>query len=492
MTVGHLHPYGAQVTGRNRHRLAASVALVALGAACGGGPQHQVAAQPRALPTITSVAPSVAPPLPASASAITPHPRSNAPIDRTPAPVIVDRGTDHVAIADSLIKYGRWLEWHHPDAALVPRAYARGSKLARTISADVAQMIRAQVRITEVDSAPMRYVVLSRLPNVVSFRQTEQLERRDLVDVRGRVVQHFGAATEHYIVSIMRFGPNSPWRLNDVDYQRPPVEVQLTSAPGPHGPRGDGELRGGRFRVGVEVPQASGPVTTDSGSRSLPRLVHYVSTPLAPGQPGGLGNVCNAGDSGADPPEIIFGWLYDVVAYTNDGRIISDTHECVPFPDTTNQSQPPPAPPLPDPPTIGDVWRAVALPRPIVGANPVSRGVTGLETRMWSGGAQTAVVAVTLGDIRVNGTARVVGYRFATDEGYLGSSAVAGDPSNPVAAHRFTTKGAHSLSVSTVWQATVNMTGVGGTVSIPLDINTAVLTVTVAYPVSEVRSRLVG
>ena len=105
---------------------------------------------------------------------------------------------------------------------------------------------------------------------------------------------------------------------------------------------------------------------------------------------------------------------------------------------------------------------------------------------------EIAVVAVTIGGVRVNGTARVVGYRFSTDEGYVGDSATAGDSESPAAAHRFATKGAHALSVSTLWRATVNMTGVGGTVAIPLDINTAVLTVTVAYPVTEVRSRLVA
>jgi hypothetical protein len=84
-----------------------------------------------------------------------------------------------------------------------------------------------------------------------------------------------------------------------------------------------------------------------------------------------------------------------------------------------------------------------------------------------------------------------VGYRFSTDEGSLGDSATAGDPSSPAAAHRFTTKGAHSLSVSSVWRATVNMTGAGGAVPVPIEIETAVLTVTVDYPVVEVRSRLV-
>jgi hypothetical protein len=142
------------------------------------------------------------------------------------------------------------------------------------------------------------------------------------------------------------------------------------------------------------------------------------------------------------------------------------------------------------------VWRAVALPRPVVGANPVTRGVTGLDTRLWSGGAQTVQVAVSTGGFRITGTARVVEYRFATDEGYLGATTGPGDEAHPAAAHRFATKGAHSVSVASVWRATVSMAaigaGPGGAAPIPIDIDTAVLTATVDYPVVEVRSRLVA
>ena len=148
---------------------------------------------------------------------------------------------------------------------------------------------------------------------------------------------------------------------------------------------------------------------------------------------------------------------------------------------------------LPVAPTIGDVWRAVALPRPVVGANPVTRGVTGLDTRLWSGGAQTVQVAVAIGGFRVTGTARVVGYRFSTDEGFLGASAGPGDAAHPAAAHRFAAKGPHSVSVASVWRATVTMTAVGGDpIAVPIDIDTAVLTATVDYPVVEVRSKLVA
>jgi hypothetical protein len=256
---------------------------------------------------------------------------------------------------------------------------------------------------------------------------------------------------------------------------------------------GSGELDDGTFSVGVEVDDpGSRPVTLDAGARSLPRLVHYVATPLPGTGLGSLENLCDAsGAALTDPSGIVFGWIFDVIAYTGDGRVISETHECVPLPDPTDRSTPPPPPPLPEAPTVGEVWRTVALPRPVVGVNPVSRGVTGLATRLWSGGAQTAQVAATIDGYTVTGIARVAEYRFATDEGYLGAGGP-GDEARPAATHDFATKGAHSLSVSSVWRATVTMTGPGLTIPIPIDINVAVLTVIVDYPVVEVRSRLVG
>ena len=418
-------------------------------------------------------------------------PRREKSFDTAPAPPILDRGRDHVAIARSLVAYGRWLEWHHPDPTLVEHAYARGSAIARGMAKEVMQAKREHKRVIEVDVAPYDYVVLSERQNVVSFRVTEHLARRDLVDTHGRVLRHTGPRTEQYVISIMRFTPDAPWRLDLVHPQGPPAEVQLSSA------TGSGELDGGRLGVGIDTAGRGLSVPIDSYSPSLPRLVHYVSIPLPGGRPGDLGNLCNASGQASNATALVaFGWLYDVIAYSLDGRVISDTHVCVAFPDPTNTSAPPPAPVLPVAPTIGDVWRAVALPRPVVGVNPVRRGVTGLDTRLWSGGGQTAQVAINAGGFRITGTARVIEYRFSTDEGYIGSSTGPGDESGPVAAHRFARKGAHSLSVASVWQANVTMTaigaGPGGALAVPIDIDTAVLTATVNYPVVEVRSRLVA
>ncbi len=269
--------------------------------------------------------------------------------------------------------------------------------------------------------------------------------------------------------------------------------VATTFAPAGATPDGSGQLHGARLFVGIESThdghdgQVGEVGQVDSSSPSLPALVHYIASPLAPGRALGLdGPLCNAGT----PPAAVFGWLYDVIGYSNDGRVVSDTHECVAFPDQNGRTGLPAAPALPVAPTVGDVWRAVTLPAPVIGVNPVSRGVTGLDSWLWSGGPQTAQIAVTLDGLRVVGVARLVEYRFFTDEGYIGASPTPGDAANPAAKHRFATKGAHLLGVSSVWRANVTVIGTDG--AEPVDIETAVLTATVDYPVTEVRARLVG
>jgi hypothetical protein len=140
---------------------------------------------------------------------------------------VIDRGTDHVAIARSLAEYGRWLEWHDPDAALVNRAYVPNSALAHAMVRGVTEMARTRKRVEEVDAAPLEFEIVSELPNVVSFRVTEHLARLDVVDTSGRTLRHAGAATARYVVLMMRFSRDDPWRLLVVEDQGPTVEVRL-------------------------------------------------------------------------------------------------------------------------------------------------------------------------------------------------------------------------------------------------------------------------
>jgi hypothetical protein len=201
---------------RRARRVLAIGALLMLPAACGGrgaGSPVARAASPPTRPAATTAA-------------------ATSTIARTTTtvvavPPIVDRGAHDVEVARSLLLFGRWLEAEHPDPALVDRAFAWRGDLARRVGADVAALERTGRRIVEVDSAPLELVVVSRLPNVVSFRLTEHLDHRDLVDAHGRVLDHVGPATEHYVVLIHRFSPDEPWRLGTVDRLPPNIEVEL-------------------------------------------------------------------------------------------------------------------------------------------------------------------------------------------------------------------------------------------------------------------------
>jgi hypothetical protein len=126
-----------------------------------------------------------------------------------------------------LAGYGRWLEWHDPDPALVNRAYAPESALARSMAKAAAEMGLWHERVEEVDRAPLDFEIVSELENVVSFRVTERLVRRDIVDASGRTLRHAGPATEHYVVLVTRASSDAPWRLLVVQHRDPPVEVRL-------------------------------------------------------------------------------------------------------------------------------------------------------------------------------------------------------------------------------------------------------------------------
>jgi len=190
-----------------------------LPAACGGGGASNAIARaaPQATRPVASTATAVTATTVASTTAST----------VVTLPTIVDRGSDDVAVARSLLRFGRWLEAEHPDPRLVDRAFAWKGDLARKVGADVSELARSGRRIIEVDAAPFDFEIVSQLPNIVSFRVTEHLDHRDLVDAHGRVLDHAGPATEHYVVLIHRFRPDDPWRLSMVNRTAPRVEVQL-------------------------------------------------------------------------------------------------------------------------------------------------------------------------------------------------------------------------------------------------------------------------
>jgi hypothetical protein len=200
------------------------VLVFVLGAACGGGGGEKTTGRRRAAERsrVTTARPGST-----TTTRTTLPPAAQFAADGVSPPAVLDRGTDSVAVARSLAEYGRWLEWHDPDPALVDRAYASGSELARNLARTVVEMRRIRKRVQEVDRAPLDFVVVSELANVVSFRVTERLARRDVVDLAGHVLRHTGPAIERYLVIMTRPETDAGWRLLTVERRGPPIEVQL-------------------------------------------------------------------------------------------------------------------------------------------------------------------------------------------------------------------------------------------------------------------------
>jgi hypothetical protein len=188
--------------------------LAAMGTACGGGAGTS---------SIDSTA--------ASSRAHRSAPRTTTTTTKTTAvvapPKVVDHGDDFVAIASSLVLFGRWMEWHNPDPALVARVYDVGSPAERVASKHVAEMHRVGAHVVEVDDAPFEITVSSKTRNAVSLRMTEHLARREAVAAGGRVLARDPKRIERYVISLVRRRPGAAWRMNLFDRQHRKIEVQL-------------------------------------------------------------------------------------------------------------------------------------------------------------------------------------------------------------------------------------------------------------------------
>ncbi len=259
-----------------------------------------------------------------------------------------------------------------------------------------------------------------------------------------------------------------------------------------------GDPSGSIIFVGAQDPSDGTPGTgatdhADAAAQERPFVYEAV-----PHQSGGfsLEHLCNAANAPFDPNggQVPWGWRYTV--YKRDratGALIGEPEDiCVPLTDITSPTPPPP-PVLPQPPTIGEIWNAAALPAPQIGISPTTEGVTGLETWMWAADPRTTVaVSVTLNGFTVTGTAQLTGYHFDFGEGAPASSTTGGSADRPAVRHTYETKGQYTIRVATMWRGQFVMTGPGITTPLPVDLRTAQLTNTRAYRVVEIRSVLVG
>ena len=98
----------------------------------------------------------------------------------------------------------------------------------------------------------------------------------------------------------------------------------------------------------------------------------------------------------------MFGVTYRLIGRTLDGQVVGEQIVCVPIVDPTA--------PLPAAaraarlPTIEAIWREAHLPEPLIGLDPATRGITGLDTRIWTETGNHLVIAATLNGYRISGT----------------------------------------------------------------------------------------
>jgi hypothetical protein len=249
---------------------------------------------------------------------------------------------------------------------------------------------------------------------------------------------------------------------------------------------GGGKLHhGGKVDVGIIIatPGVSTPIDVRGHSATQPIVWTVVGNDHP--RPGDLSALCAPGP--IDPAHPVFGVTYRLIGTTLDGRVVGEQIECVPIVDPTGPS---PAPVLPVMPTIEATWREAHLPEPAIGLDPATRGITGLDTRIWTETGNHLVINATLNGYRVSGVADVTGYRVQVDDEPALTTDAAGSNGDPIAHHVFETKGMHTIHVGVVWHGVATFEGPGLTAPATVTIGDATITSTQSYPVHEVRAVL--
>ncbi|MDQ1478128.1 MAG: hypothetical protein QOE62_3357 [Actinomycetota bacterium] len=234
----------------------------------------------------------------------------------------------------------------------------------------------------------------------------------------------------------------------------------------------------GTVVVGETVTAPGSGAPGDSGDSSSRPLIQYTihwSTAPDAAHPG-FDGACNAGTVAAP----IFGFSFHFVGRDATGKIVDDRIECIAPAPGADPSQPP-LPPIPAVPTFGEAWNSAQIPAPAVTLDPATRGITGLDTRISTAGPTEVVIAATVRGYTITGIATLDHYEIAVDDQ---------PPTNASNGHyTFETKGDHTVAISAVWHGTATVTGPGSTIA-DIDMGTATLTSTRAYPVHEIRSVL--
>ena len=235
--------------------------------------------------------------------------------------------------------------------------------------------------------------------------------------------------------------------------------------------------------IKVGAPGAAGGSRAGSSSESRKPVIDLTWTvpdPNPAAKAGSLEGLCFVPFAGA--PNAQPGFQYRVLGTNSLGQVVVDTLKCVPFSQIGSGATPAP-PTLPTLPTFEEAWAGTHIPPADVHTDPASRGITGLETRIWTTGPTTIAIATSIRGYTITGTATLDHYEISVDGGA------------PARAEndRFTfeTKGMHKITVAAVWRGRASISGNELNPPVDLgDIGTATVSSERNYQVNEIRSVL--
>jgi hypothetical protein len=247
-----------------------------------------------------------------------------------------------------------------------------------------------------------------------------------------------------------------------------------------------GRVGDGQVSVHVEVAMPGVGAPLDLARNTSTPAVDFSVVDPGPARLGDLTALCLAGSDDRGQP--VLGYLHRVIGTERaTQRIVYDDTSCVPVtvPDAGARR-----PPVPQLPTLEEAWRAARLEAPTIRLDPSARGITGLDTRIWTDGPSSIAVSASVRGYAIIGTATVAGYTVRVDDEPPVTAGVSGDAAHPIAHHTFETKGRHLVRVGVVWRGRATFAGPDLAEPIEVDIGAATITSTRVYQVNEVRSIL--
>ena len=140
-------------------------------------------------------------------------------------PMLVNTGTDYVAILKSLERYGNWLAAHRPDPALALTTVAPGTRLLQDYLRDTTNLRDNNRREVERLNGPSEYTILNATPDAFSARVVENISAHQVVDPSGHVTSEarFSGPTTYLDLVVLAGGR---WYLADIEIEHP-VDVHL-------------------------------------------------------------------------------------------------------------------------------------------------------------------------------------------------------------------------------------------------------------------------